>query len=174
MEAVYAAQPPSLSSLSSYVQSQRLINNVCFIIEQILATQTLHHLGIIHRDLKPENILISEDGHVILADFGVAHIFPDEVDEDPFFDDEFSLWSQRREDWRLGSDTHGDLFPLLNPSIDNPHTTSGVFGTPYYAAPEVLAGQDYSYGVDYYSMAMIYHEMVTGYVGTFSNLNPNC
>jgi len=32
-----------------------------------------HKLDIIHRDLKPANILISEDGTILLTDFGVAH-----------------------------------------------------------------------------------------------------
>ena len=32
----------------------------------------IHQLNIIYRDLKPENILIDNDGHVKLADFGLA------------------------------------------------------------------------------------------------------
>ena len=32
----------------------------------------IHTLNIIYRDLKPENILIDVDGHVKLADFGLA------------------------------------------------------------------------------------------------------
>jgi serine/threonine protein kinase len=40
--------------------------------EVILAIKALHEIGIIHRDLKPENILIGSDGHIRLADFGLA------------------------------------------------------------------------------------------------------
>lgn len=43
-----------------------------FIAEVVLAIEYLHGLDIIYRDLKPENILINVDGHVKLADFGLA------------------------------------------------------------------------------------------------------
>jgi serum/glucocorticoid-regulated kinase 2 len=40
--------------------------------EIVLALLHIHKLGIIYRDLKPENILIGTDGHIKLADFGLA------------------------------------------------------------------------------------------------------
>jgi serine/threonine protein kinase len=43
-----------------------------FIAELILAIEHLHDLDIIYRDLKPEDILIDSEGHVRLADFGLA------------------------------------------------------------------------------------------------------
>ena len=43
-----------------------------YIAELILAIEYLHKHDIIYRDLKPENILIDSDGHIKLADFGLA------------------------------------------------------------------------------------------------------
>ncbi|CAH2327761.1 kinase C delta type-like [Pelobates cultripes] len=40
--------------------------------ELICGLQYLHSHGIIHRDLKPENILLTREGHVKIADFGLA------------------------------------------------------------------------------------------------------
>lgn len=36
------------------------------------AVETLHRSGILHRDLKPRNILMTQFGHPVLTDFGIA------------------------------------------------------------------------------------------------------
>ncbi len=43
-----------------------------FIAEVLLAIEYIHSLNVVYRDLKPENILIGSDGHIKLADFGLA------------------------------------------------------------------------------------------------------
>ena len=48
-----------------------------FIFSQLLAIEAIHEHGIIHRDLKPENIMIANDGHLVLADFGLARRLED-------------------------------------------------------------------------------------------------
>ena len=42
--------------------------------EVLLGIKYLHQMNIMYRDLKPENTLIGNDGHVLLADFGVSKL----------------------------------------------------------------------------------------------------
>ena len=43
-------------------------------IRILSALQHAHENGIVHRDIKPQNILVNEEGHVKVADFGIARI----------------------------------------------------------------------------------------------------
>ena len=43
-----------------------------YFLEIMIGLDHLHSKNIIYRDLKPENLLIGSDGHIRIADFGLA------------------------------------------------------------------------------------------------------
>ena len=47
---------------------------LAILVESAQALDHAHSQGVLHRDVKPQNILLDEQGHVYLADFGIAKI----------------------------------------------------------------------------------------------------
>jgi len=41
-----------------------------YIVEMIMAIDSIHRLRYVHRDIKPDNVLLDANGHIRLADFG--------------------------------------------------------------------------------------------------------
>ncbi|EKM81924.1 hypothetical protein AGABI1DRAFT_105329, partial [Agaricus bisporus var. burnettii JB137-S8] len=119
--------------------------------EILVGLHSLHVLGIVHRDIKPENIMLSASGQVKIIDFGLAKLF----NHDAVSKKHWPLFHSLR---RCG----GDLFPLIWALETNPHTTNEPFGTQGFTPPEVWQGKNYSYGVDYFAMACVLYELLTG------------
>lgn len=112
-----------------------------FYIKQILAgVDYLHAHYILHRDLKLDNILLTQNGHAVICDFGLATmVLPD--------------GRARR---TFEEDPHQRLPGFYT------ETKSYCFGTPQSTAPEVILGDAYGFPSDMWSLGVIIYEIITG------------
>ncbi|PPR04079.1 hypothetical protein CVT24_010652 [Panaeolus cyanescens] len=124
--------------------------------ELILAIHALHKVGIVHRDIKPDNIFLDDNGHLLLADLGLA--------ENIAIYEGGDAAMVSFPEWLAARDQGGDGFPFLWAENRNPLSIVGVAGTFWYTAPEVFRKERYSFGVDYWSVGVIYHELITGHM----------
>ncbi len=92
----------------------------------------------------------------MLADFGLAENIASCEGGEPVMTS-FPMWVEAR--------TKNDAdFPFLWINRHNPLSMRGVAGTYWYTAPEVFRKERYSFGVDYWSVGVIYYELITGHV----------
>ena len=92
-----------------------------------------HAAGIVHRDLKPENLMVTDDGLVIILDFGLAKLIPQ------------------------GSEVDAEMATMTKA------TQAGtLLGTVQYMSPEQAASRPVDYRSDQFSFGSILYEMATG------------
>ena len=97
-----------------------------------------HAAGLVHRDFKPENVIVTDDGRVVVLDFGIA---------------------------RFGVDTASRDEPGAGPSpvLSAAATQDGaVVGTPAYMAPERLSGVAADSRADQFSFCAALYEALYG------------
>ena len=106
-------------------------------IEIVDALRLVHaRYGIIHRDLKPQNILVSKDGRPLVADWGLAKIYEDKIDESN---------SERQ------------------PVAPNLTMAGSQMGTVLYMSPEqFIDSSKVDFRSDIYALGCILHELETG------------
>ena len=124
-----------------------------YLAECILAVESIHNLNYIHRDIKPDNILIDKTGHIKLADFGLCKC------TDIYLDNPYENLTKLEED-KL-------QYPIKRYQRSRKLAFSTV-GTPDYIAPEVFGRGGYDEKVDWWSLGVIFFEMVVGYPPFYS------
>ncbi|MEM6991069.1 MAG: protein kinase [Myxococcota bacterium] len=102
-----------------------------------------HAHGLVQRDFKPSNVLVSDDGRVLLTDFGVAR-------------------STRGSDAGESSAGIDGARPDAGSTEDALTERGLLIGTPRYMAPEQHAGTQADARSDQYSFCLAFWEALTG------------
>lgn len=110
---------------------ERICGALNIFFQVMSALEHMHSKGYVHRDVKPSNILFGLDGDLRLGDFGLAKILHKASPHD------------RTLEWQRHADTS--------------HTSE--VGTPSYAGPEQLEGNNCGVSADIYSMGIILVEL---------------
>ncbi|KAJ7160801.1 kinase-like protein [Mycena filopes] len=123
-----------ISSLLTSGRFFSLDRTKAYMVQLVLAAQTLHDMKIIHRDIKPANIFLTQDGNVILGDLGFAKHFATSL-------------------------TNGYQEPTED---DDSCTTRERCGTLHWMSPAQIAGTPYSFDADVFALGVVMHQMTTG------------
>ena len=120
-----------------------------YIAEIILGVDSLHKNNCIHRDIKPDNIFIDQKGHLKIGDFGLS-ILSSNITYPYTY--KWRKWNNHEK-----SENYNYLMGLSN------------VGSLLYAAPEVIEKKIYGAEIDWWSVGVIFYEMLVGFPPFWSN-----
>jgi hypothetical protein len=110
-----------------------------WLVDAARALGAAHEKGLVHRDIKPDNLMVREDGVLKVLDFGIAKRLSGSVD--------------------ASAPTEGLQ------ATPNTLTQAGtIVGTPRYASPEQLQGEELDPRSDQWSWAVTAYEILGGAV----------
>ena len=145
-----------------------------FFCDVMHALGYLHSQSICHRDLKPENILVDFRGVAKISDFGVAHLFEDELPHDraSFTSMETLVGDGTHPSRKVLSRKQSDAAANMHSMSDMGHLTK-TEGTWCFWSPEMCAENSLvfsGYACDIWAAGVCLHIFATGKLPFYSDI----